>query len=197
MNDARIWLAAGMLIGCCGCGNEVIQVPAEGQAQVSAPAPPPPAPPAAATAAAPAGANALTPPGVVATKPQRLPDVPPVLAGDPDEKGPDALGPDGPPANREEAQAGVGAKGRGYGGGVYTEPLHQKFTIQQRLVFSVQIPEAMKLYKAEHNNRAPQSHEAFMKDIIEANSIGLPELPEGDKYIYDPKLEKLLVQHPE
>ncbi len=119
-----------------------------------------------------------------------------MLASDPDEKGPDALGPDVPAGGRGEAKQGVGAKGRGYGGGIITEPIRMKFAMEQRLIFQVQIPDAMKVYKAEHDNQAPKTHEAFMKEIVEANSIVLPELPEGDKYLYDPKLEKLMVLHP-
>ena len=103
--------------------------------------------------------------------------MPPVIASDPDELGPDAP----KPGNREVADVGVGAKGRGYGGGLYTEPLRIRWTIEQQLIFRDQIPHALNLYKAEHD-RLPRSHEEFMKDIIQANSIGLPELPKGDKY---------------
>jgi hypothetical protein len=186
-------LGAWGLLAVAGCSDQVIELPGTAQAQpgVAAPAAPragsPTAPP---------------PPQPAAPIPRkqepRLPDVPAVLGSDPDEKGPDAFGPEGPPplVNREEATAGVGAKGRGYGGGLVTEPIHQHFTVQQRLVFSVQIPKALQLYKAEHNNQAPKTHADFIRDIIAANSIILPELPEGDRYVYDPKLEKLMVEHP-
>ena len=53
----------------------------------------------------------------------------------------------------------------------------------------------MNKYKA-FKGQAPQSHEEFMKEIIEANAINLPELPPGDKYFYDAKTEQLMVQHP-
>ncbi len=131
--------------------------------------------------------------GQVAAK-TPLPDVPAVLASDPDEKGPDAEKP--ADADREEATAGVGKKGRGYGGGIYSEPIHVKFLVEQRLVFEAQIPKAMQLYKAEHADKGPPTHEAFMKDIIEDGLIKLPELPDNYKYVYDPKTEKLMVEHP-
>jgi len=35
-----------------------------------------------------------------------------------------------------------------------------------------------------------------MEKIIKANNISLPELPEGHKYVYDPKLEMLMVEKP-
>ena len=69
------------------------------------------------------------------------------------------------------------------------------FRTEQRLVFEVEVPKAMQLFKATHD-RGPKTHAEFMKEIIQANSIGLPELPPGDKYLYDPKSEELLVEHP-
>lgn len=205
MGYKRPWLAWGTLVCLAGCGPDVIEIPGSNPAANNAPAAAPPlaapSPQGAPMPAAPAAPIAVA--NAAAAKPSerdgRLPNVPPVLAGDPDEKGPDAFGPAGPPPTmkREEAKAGVGEKGRGYGGGIITEPIHQKFTIEQRLVFEIQIPKAMQLYKALHDNQAPKTHEAFMKEIIRANQIALPQLPEGDKYIYDPQLEKLMVQHPE
>jgi hypothetical protein len=35
-----------------------------------------------------------------------------------------------------------------------------------------------------------------MKEIIEANSIKLPKLPPGEKYIYDPAKGELQVERP-
>ena len=32
--------------------------------------------------------------------------------------------------------------------------------------------------------------------IIKANNIHLPELPDGDRYMYDPKTEQLMVESP-
>lgn len=103
-----------------------------------------------------------------------------------------------PAPNTEKvvAGAGVGQKGQGYGGGIVTEPVHQYFTVKERLAFEVQLPKALQLYKAEHNNKGPATHAAFMKDIIEANSIQLPELPDGHRYQYDPKTETLMVERP-
>ncbi len=101
-----------------------------------------------------------------------------------------------PSTEQVKAEVGVGAKGRGYGGGIITEPVHQYFVIQERLPFEIEIPHALNLYKASHDFKGPKTHEAFMKEIIEANSIKLPELPEGQRYIYDPKTEALMVERP-
>ena len=103
-----------------------------------------------------------------------------------------------PPPTTEivKAEVGVGKKGRGYGGGIITEPIRQYFLQQDRLTFEVSLVQAMTLYKADHDFKGPKTNEAFMKDIIEANSIKLPELPEGHRYFYDPKTEELMVERP-
>lgn len=97
---------------------------------------------------------------------------------------------------RVVADTGVGEKGRGYGGGIITEPVRQYFRAPQMVVFDIQIPQAMNLYKASNNNQGPASHEEFMTQIIQANQINLPKLPPGEKYIYDPEAEQLMVERP-
>ncbi len=99
-----------------------------------------------------------------------------------------------PSANAVKAEPGVGKKGRGYGGGLITEPIHQNFLIRERLAF-LQVDQAMQLYKAT-NEHAPKSHEEFMEKIIKENRIPLPQLPAGERYLYDPKTEQLMVERP-
>ncbi len=70
------------------------------------------------------------------------------------------------------------------------------FRVEDRLAFDVKVPEAMKLYKAEHDNKGPKSHTEFMRVIIKANQIELPELPAGNTYWYDAKAEELMVRSP-
>jgi hypothetical protein len=108
---------------------------------------------------------------------------------------PPAVTPSVPPTIQKKAEVGVGKKGRGYGKGVIVTPIASLFATRERLVFDVTIPEAMKLFKA-MEDRAPKSHEEFMEKIIKANNIHLPELPEGDRYMYDPKTEQLMVESP-
>ena len=38
-----------------------------------------------------------------------------------------------------------------------------------------------------HRRPVPKSHEEFMERIIKENHINLPQLPEGHRYVYDPK----------
>ena len=101
-----------------------------------------------------------------------------------------------------EAKAGVTGKGQyGQGGGekamdIITVPVGEYWRTKERVVFDIQIPQAMNLYKAANDDKGPESNEAFMKDIIEANMIALPKLPEGHEYFYDPATQKLMVRKP-
>ena len=100
---------------------------------------------------------------------------------------------------REAAGVGVGIKGRSLDGEdvnkMIAEPARQYFRLRERLVFEAEIPKAMQLYQATEG-QAPKSHEEFMQKIIEANSIRLPDLPPGGRYIYDPSTEQLMVERP-
>ena len=97
----------------------------------------------------------------------------------------------------EKAAVGVGAKGRDYGGpGFVTTPIETLFTAKQLIAFQVQIPSAMKLYKAAHENKGPKSQEEFMDVIIKEHGVELPDLPAGDVYWYDVGKEELMVRHP-
>lgn len=94
-----------------------------------------------------------------------------------------------------KAQAGVGKKGRSYGGGLISEPARQYFGIRQRLVFQIQIPQALKTFKA-LQGKGPASHDEFMEKVIQQNGISLPELPQGESYEYDVQQEQLMVRRP-
>ena len=103
-----------------------------------------------------------------------------------------------PPAaqapTRTKAEVGVGDKGRGYGAGPVAIPIAAFFSTKERIAFDIQIPHAMQLYKAMHDNQAPKTHEQFMQEIITANHIQLPTLPAGHRYVYDPATEQLMVE---
>ncbi len=93
------------------------------------------------------------------------------------------------------AEKGVGAKGRGDGGGIITEPIHQYFNIQQTIDFQM-IDNDLKHYHALHN-RYPKDWEEFKKEILEPGNRLLPELPEGENFYFDGKTGKLFVQRPD
>ncbi len=152
-----------------GCNNESSQQPAPSTPRTTtaaaAPAPPPPPPPA-------------------TVAPQNPTSPPPTEPNTPE-----------PNTTETVAKVGVGAKGRYEGEGFVVTPVKSLFATRERLVFEVQIPEAVKLFKA-MEDRAPNSHEEFMEKIVKANNIVLPVLPEGDQYRYDPASGELMVVSP-
>ena len=100
---------------------------------------------------------------------------------------------------RVKAEVGVGKKGRRLEKDglvrLMTVPALAYFRTEQRVVFEIKIPHALNLYKA-LNGSAPKTEEAFMKEIIKANNIELPELPAGHRYVYDPERGELMVERP-
>lgn len=90
------------------------------------------------------------------------------------------------------ADVGAGSKGRGYGLGFIATPAASLFAARERIIFQDQIPHQMDMFKA-LNNRPPKSHEEFMEEIVKPLQITLPELPEGQKYQYNPKDQQLWV----
>jgi hypothetical protein len=151
-------------------------------------APPPPATSAINPAGVAAGANVPPPPPP--------PPPPATTAGTPSSAAGATTTPaaEAPSANAVKAEAGVGRKGRGYGAGMITTPIAAYFSIRERLAFD-QVTHAMDLYKAT-NEHAPKSHEEFMEKIIKENGVKLPQLPAGERYLYDPKTEQLMVERP-
>ena len=64
-------------------------------------------------------------------------------------------------------------------------PVKAYFSAKQFVALEIQVPQALKLYKALHDH-TPKNHEVFMKEIIKDNHIKLPELPENHSYLYGP-----------
>ena len=97
----------------------------------------------------------------------------------------------------EVATVGAGKKGSAYGGGTITEPVRAYFKTRENIAFSINIPNAMKTFKAlDPDGKGPKTHEEFMEKIIKENGIELPVLPDGHRYRYDPETEDLLVERP-
>lgn len=104
-----------------------------------------------------------------------------------------------PPQQAQKAGVGVGAKGRSLEGGsennpatIISAPAAAFFRTKEKIVFEIQIPQAMNLYMAE-KGRNPRNHDEFMKDIVEFNRIPLPKLPDGMVYRYDSEKGELWV----
>ena len=107
-----------------------------------------------------------------------------------------------PETVRVKAEAGVTGKGQyDHGGGerpmdILLVPLQQYFRVQERITFDIQLKHTEDLYKAAHDNKLPATHEEYMKEIIEAGQVKLPQLPAGHKYVYDPEEQQLMVEKP-
>ena len=97
---------------------------------------------------------------------------------------------------RVKAEAGVGKQGQIIGDkqGFLRTPAKALFTSKQKLAF-MSIQHAVNLYDAEHGFK-PKTHEEFMDKIIDFNGIELPELPEGQTYVWDGEAGELLVEKP-
>jgi hypothetical protein len=114
-----------------------------------------------------------------------LPPPPPSQAATSDPAPPSELTPPPDPDRvQTAARPGVTGKGQGYGDGPIATPVRVYFSTRERIVFDIQITQAMKLYKTMHE-RFPRTHEEFMEKIIKENGIQLPELRPGDRYVYD------------
>jgi hypothetical protein len=101
---------------------------------------------------------------------------------------------------REKATVGVGKRGgevpdQPTAVDIVTTPTNIYFAAQEQVVFNIQIPQALDLYKAMEGH-PPQSEQEFFDNIIKANNIKLPELPAGHRYVFDPRQQQLLVEHP-
>ena len=51
-------------------------------------------------------------------------------------------------------------------------------------------------YKLKQMEHGSLSREEFMREIIKNGGIKLPELPRGQRYVYDPKRGELMVEKP-
>lgn len=149
----------------------------------------------------PPGADLFNQPDQAATATNGA-DAQPEGAGTPQAAAPPSSFPPGTPVEPlpqpgttlQPAAPGVTGKGN-YQPGLITTPVRAYFRVQERLLFEVQIPQAMQLFEAE-NGYKPRSHEEFMEKIIKANNLELPELPPDHRYVYDPERGELLVEHP-
>ena len=99
---------------------------------------------------------------------------------------------------RVAAEAGVGKKGQSLKNdtGITVEPVKQLIKSEQKAVFDFQIKPALEFYKAS-NGSYPKTHEEFMEKIIKANNLSLPDLPVGQKYVFDPEQGQLMVERPQ
>jgi hypothetical protein len=102
-----------------------------------------------------------------------------------------------PETETVKAEVGVGKKGRSLDEyeGIVVTPVKTIWSTQEFLAYNVQVKKALDLFNATEG-RMPKSHEEFMEKIIAPNLIKLPQLPEGQRYKWDPQTNQLMVERP-
>jgi hypothetical protein len=105
-----------------------------------------------------------------------------------------------PPMPDQVAKTGVGVKGDSLNDikgndprNIVAGPVKSLFAFRERAVFDIQLPQAQNLFHG-LNGRHPKSHEEYMREIIQANKIQLPELPQGMVYRYHTDTNELWVE---
>ena len=88
--------------------------------------------------------------------------------------------------NTVAAEVGFGEKGHYDSQDYISVVVSSQFRAIESLTLS-RIANAMQTYKA-INGYYPKTDEVYFKEVIEANGIALPDLPDGQKYGYDPQL---------
>lgn len=88
----------------------------------------------------------------------------------------------------------VGTKGKGYGGGIVTEPISQYFQLRDKVKL-LELKSRIQSYEIEHG-RKPQSHEEFVSGVLNAGltKFELPSLPPGREYVWDAEKGELMVK---
>jgi hypothetical protein len=171
--QTRNLLACTLLLVLGGCGGDV-----ESMSDTAPQVPPPPPP-------APASTN---PPAIAEAEPADDAQTPRGVA-----ESPPAAGSDDADSSRKVAEVGVGRKSQQIeGGGYLPTVIRARFRAEERINLT-NAQYALKLFKAQHG-RAPKTHDEYMEQIIKANRINLPELPAGQRYVYDPETEQLMVE---
>ena len=104
-----------------------------------------------------------------------------------------------PAMESQVAKTGVGIKGDSLEGtsssnpaSMVSAPALAYFKLKERVVFEIQLPKQMDLFKAYHG-RPPRNHEEYMKEFV-TNQIKLPTLPTGMVYRYHADTAELWVE---
>jgi hypothetical protein len=198
----RTWCLQGLLLSgvlialCSGCGGSkpVASGPPQSAPTIEPtkmPGPPPkmPGPPVATPQVSPEApvVSPIPPAGpqpTETTAPATLPATPPE--------------PPATPTEVVEAKKGVAAQGRSLDQheGFVVTPIKTFFAVREIADFNIRVPAALNLYKAENDNKVPQTYAEFEEKILKPNKIKLPRLPPNATYEWDPETETLNVRRP-
>lgn len=106
------------------------------------------------------------------------------------------------PPQMEQVKAGVGVGQKGSkirGEGVnqmIAGPAIAYFNAKEKIVFEIEVPHNLEIYRALNDGNYPKSHDEFMEKVIKEYQVKLPALPEGHQYVYDVESHTLMVERP-
>lgn len=114
----------------------------------------------------------------------------PPAGGGPPKPVPPPVAPVQEKASVDLTKQGIAAEKMGKG--VLATPAREYLRIPDRAAF-LAVEQAMNLYKGA-NGALPKTHEEFMREVIDANNIRLPELPDDSRYVYVPEKGELMIE---
>jgi hypothetical protein len=93
---------------------------------------------------------------------------------------------------RKPVEVGVGEKAQSITGeGPIATPVKTLYRAEERIQL-LNLKHAYDIHKQLHG--APKSHEEYMDKFVKANNLQLPRLPDGQRYVYDPEREELMIE---
>ena len=118
---------------------------------------------------------------------------PPAVASKTDAEIDQAQKKNGLTESRRQAQPGVGERGQKLRNrqGPFSTPAKAMFRAEQQIMF-LKADQALRAFEI-LNSRYPESHREYMEMVIRANGLSLPELPDGQRYEFDPDTHQLMV----
>lgn len=93
---------------------------------------------------------------------------------------------------------GKGQYGQGTGekpADMITVPISQYFTVRERILLMT-IQDAENKYKAANDDKLPETQDEYMEKVIKGSGVQLPDLSNGERYVYDPAQQKLMIEKP-
>lgn len=104
-----------------------------------------------------------------------------------------------PAGGKEVVQAGTKTTKRGRMDKADGGYLHVVVTARNYAKNAIEfdkLKHAEQIWSALNDGEMPATEEQYFKEIVEANQIALPALPEGHRYFYDTKEHQLMVERP-
>ena len=95
-----------------------------------------------------------------------------------------------------KARPGMSKKAQNLGDDPLASKAKALVMVREKVEIDIKLKKSMDLYRGLHGYY-PKTQKEFIEKIIDENKIKLPKLPEGQKYVYDPKTGELLIERPQ